>query len=126
MKCHLRQINASDKKHIVNVGIKVEEQKENDNQKQIQANDEETDVKVNTDLLTTDYFANNCAAQQDDEQIVIVDKVKKEFENGMLDKKSYVNVPPMATRPEFMNDNENGNANTDEAVEIFWPVKQME
>merc|ERR1712129_551413 len=71
MKCHLRQIKASHKKHIVDVGIKIKEQKENE--KQIQAKDEEIDVKVNTDLLTTDYFANNCNAQQDDEQIVIVD-----------------------------------------------------
>merc|ERR1712115_562559 len=42
MKCHLRQ-KASHKKHIVDVGMKVEEQKEN--KKQTQAKDEETEVK---------------------------------------------------------------------------------
>merc|ERR1712154_534463 len=71
-------------------------------------------IKVDTDLLTTDYFANNCNVTQD---IVMVDQMKKETEDVMLDKKSYVNVPPMATRPELNNNNSKNGYGHDDAVE---------
>merc|ERR1712110_1120769 len=94
-------------------GIKVEDVEKKD------AN--ENGIKVDTDLLTTDYFANNC--NQID--IVMVDGMKEDDDanlNAMSDKKSYVNVPPIATRPEL---NNNGNDDQDDAVEVFWPVKNM-
>jgi len=108
MKCALERIKAK---------------KGNDEEK-VDKNENENanGVKVNTDLLTTDYFSNKC--NQSD--MVMVDAMNKneiESLNAASDKKSYVNVPPIATRPE-LNNNENGN--NEDAVEVFWPVKNME
>merc|ERR1712154_334535 len=96
------------------------EQKEAQNVKVIDVKNDDKNtnkqngIKVDTDLLTTDYFANNCDAPQD---IVMVDQMKKESEDVMLDKKSYVNVPPMATRPELNNNNSKNGYGHDDAVE---------
>merc|ERR1712130_950217 len=103
MKCALKRIKA--KKEIVK-----EDDVENNNN-----NNDKNGIKVNTDLLTTDYFANNC--NQSD--MVMVDAMNKNESDGLnaaSDKKSYVNVPPIATRPEL---NNNGNRNDDDAVEVF-------
>merc|ERR1712228_864471 len=123
MKCQLQRIRAKNENDKVE---EIEEQKEN-RSKMVEDVEEKKDenengIKVDTDLLTTDYFANNC--NQID--IVMVDGMKdaqSDVElNAMSDKKSYVNVPPIATRPELYN---NGNDEQDDAVEVFWPVKNM-
>merc|ERR1712228_262911 len=92
--------NEEEQKEAMDIRVD-EEQNENGN-----------GIKVDTDLLTTDYFANSCHVSQD---IVML--------NAVSDKKSYVNVPPIATRPELSN---NGNQNENDAVEVFWPVKNMD
>merc|ERR1712048_928574 len=129
MKCHLRQIKAQ---HKQNGSVKTDEEEEQkeaqdkqiiDGDKSVKNEKIKNGIKVDTDLLTTDYFANNCDAPRD---IVMVDQMKKEPEDVMLDKKSYVNVPPMATRPELNNNNSKNGDGHDDAVEVFWPVKQME
>lgn len=114
--------------------MKNQLQKINDEQKEdinnnANINHESNNIKVNTDLLTHDYFTNNCNQPQD---MVLVDDMNKmnHLLNGFQDKHQYVQVPPIATRP-IVNDNNNNNNNYDynanrDGVEIFWPPKNID
>ena len=129
MKCHLKQIikakkqsdkaeeNEKEQKDAMKMDVVGDEENKEENEN-------ENGIKVDTDLLTTDYFANNC--NQID--IVMVDAMNASDDadlSAISDKKTYVNVPPIATRPELSNSNK-GDQSQNDAVEVFWPVKNME
>eukprot|EP00483_Globobulimina_turgida_P011692 UN11714 len=69
---------------------------------------------VDENLLTNDYFTNNCN-NKNSELRMFADRV------------DYVKVPELATRPELKVDGKkkvNGDGN--EVVEIFWPPMNLE
>jgi len=126
MKCELQRIRKQNgSKNKMNSKQNEEEQKEAMVQN-IYNGDIVNEIKVDTDLLTNDYFRNNCNEPQD---LVMVDGVNRNDMNNdnvlapLHGKDSYVRVPPIATRPELVADKKGSN---DKAVEIFWPVKNME
>eukprot|EP01084_Bolivina_argentea_P245953 411699_1 len=79
-------------------------------------------IKVDTELLTNDYFMNNCNDPTQD--MVMVDGLDG---NGKSDRCEYVKVPPMATRPaaELMMNQKKLNQDQEDIQEIFWPVKDL-
>ena len=141
MKCQLQRIKAqqNDNKNIINnINYKNNNNNNDDNKEQNEHNNKnnnnienENGIKVNTDLLTNDYFANNCNQPQD---LVMVDDINNGNDNlsFLPDRTQYVQVPPIATRPE-LNDNDNNNNkalndNNDNNAfhEIFWPVTNID
>eukprot|EP00488_Nonionellina_sp_1-RS-2012_P000867 TRINITY_DN1388_c0_g1_i1.p1 TRINITY_DN1388_c0_g1~~TRINITY_DN1388_c0_g1_i1.p1 ORF type:complete len:181 (+),score=64.46 TRINITY_DN1388_c0_g1_i1:238-780(+) len=102
----------------------LEQIKEDENKEEMVQDSKNNDdeIKVDPDLLTKDYFANNCNEAQD---LVMVDGVATKGndmnQNGLSqlpDRSEYVQVPPIATRPELIAD-QKVNGNEQEAMEIF-------
>lgn len=135
MKCQLQRIktqNGNNNNNNNNDKLNMNMNMNNDDsieQKQqhipINMNDN-NGIKVNTDLLTHDYFTNNCNQSQD---MVLVNDINKMNDlNGLQDKHQYVQIPPMASRP-VVNDNHNNNnykQYNPDAVEIFWPPTNID
>jgi len=140
MKCELQRIRAQNGNNNNNLNNM---QNNDDNKEQNEQNiaidrynnninnnnvDDGNGIKVNTDLLTNDYFANNCNQPQD---LVMVDDMNNGNNNlsFLPDRTQYVQVPPIATRPE-LNDNDkplNNNKNEQEVFhEVFWPVTNID
>merc|ERR1711997_1232369 len=129
MKSELQRVRAKNGNNNKEI---VEEQKEainaNINNVIFKNDNNGNGIKVDTDLLTNDYFTNNCNQPQD---LVIVDDINNGHNNlnTLPDKAVYVKVPPIATRPELNNDNNNNNNDNNgnqDAVEVFWPPMNLE
>jgi len=87
-------------------------------------------LTVDTELLTDDYFANNCNDPMSSGSMVMVEEVEAHGMESLSlkgDRSAYVHVPPMATRPEMLGDAQrqwSGNGSA-EAVEVFWPLHDI-
>ncbi len=79
-----------------------------------QVKNEEKLQGVDENLLTKDYFTNNCS--------------NKNSELGLFaDRMDYVKVPQLATRPELNDNKKKLVTDGDEVVtEIFWPPMNLE
>lgn len=99
---------------------------------QVSAMRKRVGCKVDTGLLTNDYFASKCGASEVQDG-VLVERIDEEQEmaqglSEVPDRASYVKVPPMAERPVATGDQEaRGHADngSPEAVELFWPPTQL-
>jgi hypothetical protein len=132
MKCELQRIKAQSALQVDN------NNNNNNNNLQIEAEAEEKEevspiaqnslsvdynMKVNTDLLTHDYFTNNCNEPQD--LVMVNNSAPPDNLNGSADRTQYVHVPPIASRPQLMNDNKPFDIDdANDLTEVFWPVNQ--
>eukprot|EP00487_Bulimina_marginata_P009067 TRINITY_DN3396_c0_g1_i2.p1 TRINITY_DN3396_c0_g1~~TRINITY_DN3396_c0_g1_i2.p1 ORF type:complete len:128 (+),score=23.81 TRINITY_DN3396_c0_g1_i2:451-834(+) len=127
MQCELKRIQAKNGKKQKIKQVVIRQHNEEQKQAQIQvAQNDANQIKVDTDLLTDDYFANNCNQPQD---VVMVDPVDNEQDlSAIHDRSNYVKVPSLATRTELIDDKKpiHDNGNHQDAVEIFWPPTNLE
>lgn len=133
MKCELQRIKAQSAMELEsqnNKDVQMEEEKEEAPQTAVVApqnnHNVDNNMKVNTELLTHDYFANNCNQPQD---LVMVDGVNnsavQDNSNGSADRTQYVHVPPMAIRQQLMNENRPFDMDDpNDLTEVFWPLNQ--
>ena len=125
------------KQPIATTTIKKKENKNENEEKEkviiknktIIINDNDSKEDIKNKVINSDYFAPSC---NDKNKIILVNNkikniplTKQQSEENNLDRKSYVKVPPLATRPllpkDTTNNKNNKNKKDDDAIEVFWP-----